>query len=74
MEYEFYLFARQQFEAIKRRAFRLKDNFLVEKEQQFTFEKIRPRWSILVFFYVVFRDAHMSTLCLNAEWFVFFVL
>ena len=43
MEEEFYEFAKEQFHFIKKRTFELKQGYMQERKQQFSFEKIRPR-------------------------------
>ena len=44
MEHEFYQFAKEQFQFIKRRTLETSfDGELVERKQQFMYEKIRPR-------------------------------
>ena len=43
MENEFYEFARDHFDFVKQRVFEMKDGFLKQREQQFMYEKIRPR-------------------------------
>ena len=42
MEYDFYLFAKNNFDFIRSRTFRLRDGYLEEIGQQFSYEKIRP--------------------------------
>lgn len=43
MENEFYVFAREQFHFVKRRMFVLRDGQMTLRNQQFIYEKIRPR-------------------------------
>lgn len=43
MENEFYEFAKQQFNLMKKKTFELQEGYLHERKQQFTYEKIRPR-------------------------------
>jgi len=43
LEQEFYDFAKEHFHAVKRRTFDIKKGYMMEKIQQFSYEKIRPR-------------------------------
>ena len=43
MEHEFYQFVKEQFHVIKKRTFEFKNGYMVERQQQFGYEKIRPR-------------------------------
>ena len=43
MESEFYQFAKEHFHVIKKRTFEFKNGYMVERQQQFGYEKIRPR-------------------------------
>ena len=43
MENEFYEFAKQQFNLMKKKTFELQDGYLHERKQQFMYEKVRPR-------------------------------
>lgn len=43
MEQEFYEFAKEQFNYVKKRTFQYRDGYMQERRQQFGYEKIRPR-------------------------------
>ena len=43
LENEFYEFAKEHFHFVKRRTFEYKNGYMLERKQQFSYEKIRPR-------------------------------
>ena len=43
MEHDFYQFAKEQFHIVKKRTFEYRSGYMIERKQQFGYEKIRPR-------------------------------
>jgi heparan sulfate 2-O-sulfotransferase HS2ST1 len=43
MENDFYHYVKEQFHVVKKRTFEYKNGYMVERQQQFGYEKIRPR-------------------------------